>query len=174
MLLDWISKALVAASIPPDTLVEVIPRRFALWHVRNDAMMLGLWGDLPLGARWMIAALSALLALLVLVQIIDRGHRLDARHRPWAWAFVGLALGGMAGNLGERAVHWWVTDFLSFRWGEFWLPPGNVADLALFLSFPLVIPVVVFELRSRARRGTLTPAEGEMHLEPQGEHAREV
>lgn len=157
-LLDWTTKALIIRAIPRDHLVEVIPGRVALWHVRNPAMMLGLWGDLPLGTRRTIAVLAALLALLVLSQIIDRGHRLGREHRAWAWVFAGLALGGMTGNLGERAVHWWVTDFLSFRWGDLWLPPGNVADLALFLSFPLVIPVVLFELRGRAKRGTHRPA----------------
>jgi lipoprotein signal peptidase len=58
----------------------------------------------------------------------------------------------MLGNLGERVVHWGVTDYLSIRWGEYWLPPGNVADIALFLSMPLSIPVIAFELLGRARR----------------------
>ena len=82
-----------------------------------------------------------------------RAHRLPSHHRRWAWLFVGLVLGGMMGNLGERLIHWGVTDYLSLRWGDFWLPPGNVADMALFLSIPLAIPVIVFELMGRARRG---------------------
>ncbi len=93
----------------------------------------------------------------MLFQIVGRGHRLPPGRREWAWTFVGLAFGGMLGNLGERVVHWGVTDFLSFQWGDVWLPPGNVADLALFLSVPLTIPVMVFEMRARARRGTGAP-----------------
>lgn len=58
----------------------------------------------------------------------------------------------MLGNLGERLVHFGVTDYLSIRWGAWWLPPGNVADLALFLSIPLAIPVLWMEIRERARR----------------------
>jgi lipoprotein signal peptidase len=65
----------------------------------------------------------------------------------------------MLGNLGERVVHWGVTDFISFRWGDYWLPPGNLADLALFLSMPLCVPVILFEFIGRSRRGV--EADGE-------------
>jgi lipoprotein signal peptidase len=115
-------------------------------------MVLGLWDNFPLGTRKVIAVIAAVLGSVVLLQILGRGHRFPRAHRAWAWAFVGLVLGGMLGNLGERVVHWGVTDYLSIRWGEYWLPPGNVADIALFLSMPLSIPVIAFELLGRARR----------------------
>lgn len=150
--LDWLTKFLVAATVPLNTMTEVVPNRLAFWHVRNRAMMLGLWEDLPLDARKTIAALAALLAVLVVFEIVGRGRRLPVHRRPWAWAYVGLSLGGMLGNLGERLVHWGVTDFLSFGLRGIWLPPGNVADLALFASFPLAVVVVVFELQARAQR----------------------
>lgn len=151
-LLDWTVKYFIAQSIPLDDLREVIPGRVAFWHVRNDAMVLGLWGDLPLGTRKIIASCAALVGTVVLAQILGRGHRFPPAQRRWASIFVGLVMGGMLGNLGERVIHWGVTDYLSFRWGEYWLPPGNVADIALFASFPLSIPIIVFELMGRARR----------------------
>lgn len=166
--LDWSTKALVTATIPRGTLVEVWDGRLALWHVRNPAMILGLWGDLPLASRKVIAVLAAVAVVLLLGEILSRGHRLPRRHRPWAWVFIGFACGGMLGNLGERAVHWGVTDFLSIGWGGIWLPPGNVADIALFLSIPLAAVVSGFELRARARRGSAdaaSPPRRERHLE---------
>lgn len=156
-LLDWTVKYLIARSIPLEELREVIPGRVAFWHVRNDAMVLGLWGDLPLGTRKVIAVCAALVGVVVLAQILGRGHRFPTGQRRWASVFVGLVMGGMLGNLGERVIHWGVTDYLSFRWGEFWLPPGNVADMALFASFPLALPIVVFELMGRARRRKHAP-----------------
>jgi lipoprotein signal peptidase len=152
-LLDWTAKFLIAQSIPLDDLREVIPGRLAFWHVRNPAMVLGLWDNFPVGTRKVIALVAAVLGAMVLLQILGRGHRLPPRHRAWAWVFVGLVLGGMLGNLGERVVHWGVTDYISIRWGDYWLPPGNIADIALFVSMPLAIPVIVFELMGRARRG---------------------
>ncbi|HEX5724182.1 MAG TPA: signal peptidase II [Longimicrobiaceae bacterium] len=156
-LLDWITKFLVARSLDVGEFQQVVEGRVALWHVRNPAMILGLWENLPLDARKFIAVLAALIGALVLLQIVGRGHRLPRSQRGWAWLFVGLVFGGMMGNLGERLVHWGVTDFLSLRWRQYWLPPGNLADLALFLSIPLAVPVIFFELRARARRGTFRP-----------------
>lgn len=156
-LADWGTKYAVASSMAVGEFRQVVEGRVALWHVRNPAMILGLWENLPLDARKGIAAVAAVVAFVVLLQIVGRAHRLPGPHRRWAWLFVGLVFGGMLGNLGERVLHWGVTDFLSLRWGDYWLPPGNLADLALFLSVPLVIPVVVFELRARARRGTHPP-----------------
>ncbi len=151
-LLDWTVKWIVAGQLPVGGFVEVWEGRVALWHIRNDAMILGLYGSLPLGTRKGIAVVAALVGLFLLCEVMSRGHRLLPRRRPWAWLFVGLAFGGMLGNLGERAVHWWVTDYLSLAWGDLWLPPGNVADLALFLSMPVALVVIAFELEARTRR----------------------
>lgn len=156
-LFDWLTKAAIASSMAIGDFREVIAGRVAFWHVRNPAMILGLWENFPLAGRKVLAATAAVLGLLVLLQIVGRAHRLPRRHRRWATLFVGLVLGGMLGNLGERLIHWGVTDYLSLRWGDYWLPPGNVADIALFLSVPLAIPVIVFELMGRARRGKARP-----------------
>lgn len=152
--LDWGVKAAVAAAVPLGGFVEVWRGRVALWHVRNDAMMLGLWEAYPLPVRKAIAIVAAVVAFFALFQVVARMHRLRGGERRVAWTFAGLAFGGMLGNLGERVLHWGVTDYLSFAWGDLWLPPGNVADVALFLAIPLAVPVIVFELRGRALRGT--------------------
>lgn len=154
---DWTVKFLVARSMEIGDFREVVAGRVALWHVRNPAMILGLWENLPLDSRKALAVTAAVLGMLVLLQIVGRAHRLPPNQRRWAWAFVGMVMGGMLGNLGERLIHWGVTDYLSLRWGDFWLPPGNVADLSLFLSIPMAIPVIVFELMGRARRRPARP-----------------
>jgi lipoprotein signal peptidase len=153
-LVDWAVKAAVAATVPLGGFVEVWQGRVALWHVRNEAMMLGLWDAYPLVVRQGIALVASVVAFFVLFQVVGRMHRLRPGERVLAWVFAGLAFGGMLGNLGERALHWGVTDYLSFAWGDLWLPPGNVADVALFVAIPLAVPVIFFELRGRARRGT--------------------
>ena len=154
---DWLSKALIAGAVPEGSFVEVWQGRVALWHVRNPAMVLGLWGNLPLEVRATIAATVAVLAVMLFFHILPRGHRLPPHQRRYVWLFLGLSLGGMLGNLGERALHWGVTDFLSFRWGGHWLPPGNLADVAILLAIPLCVPVILFELAGRRRRRTAAP-----------------
>jgi len=126
--------------------------RAALGQASTDAMLRGLYGDLPLTARTGIAVGAGAVGLFLLFEVVSRGHRLPPHRRPWAWLFVGLALGGMLGNLGERALHWGVTDYLSLQWRGLWLPPGNIADLAIFLSIPVAAVVSAFELAGRAQR----------------------
>lgn len=152
-LLDWATKGIIAALMQRGSFVEVWEGRLAFWHVKNDEMVLGLWGNLPLEARQVIAFVGASLAVVILFGVVTRGHRLLPRHRPWAWAFTGLAFGGMLGNLGERLLFWHVTDFLSIHYHGLWLPPGNIADLAILLSFPLALGVIVFEFQARSLRG---------------------
>lgn len=160
-LIDWSTKAAVAARIPLGDHVVVLDGGVALWHVRNPALILGLFGDLPLANRMWIAALLALAGVVLIAEILSRAQRLLPHRQRWAWAFVGLMCGGMLGNLGERALHWWVTDFLSIRWGSIWLPPGNVADLAIVLSIPVSLLVIAFEVEARGLRGSTPDLSGE-------------
>lgn len=149
---DWAVKWWIIQTLPLHGFRVLVEDRVALLHVRNDAMILGLYGDLPLQSRQAIAAMCGVLGALLLFEVTSRGHRLPRGERIWAWSFVGLASGGMLGNLGERVVHWGVTDYLSFRWKDLWLPPGNIADLAIFASIPVAMVVIALELRARMQR----------------------
>lgn len=150
-LLDWWVKWAVVQTMPLHEF-RVISDRVALWHVKNPALVLGLHGDLPLTVRKVMVTVYAAIALLLLVAVLARGHRLLPHRRKWAWLFLGMVAGGMLGNLGERVLHWSVTDFLSFRSGDIWLPPGNVADLSILLAMPVAAFVLLFELEARALR----------------------
>jgi lipoprotein signal peptidase len=165
---DWIVKWWVAQTLPLQGFRVLWDERIALLHVRNDAMVLGLYGELPLQSRQAIAAMCAVLGAMLVLEVTSRGHRLPPHRRKWAWIFVGLASGGMLGNLGERVVHWGVTDYLSFRWNDLWLPPGNIADLAIFVSIPLAMLVIYFEMEARMQRsqGESAPVDGTLVPEP--------
>ena len=154
---DLATKVLVRGFVPLESFVPLWRERVGLWHVANPAMILGLHGDLPLLSRQVITVLAALLALTILFDVVDRGHRLPAPRQRIVWLCCGLAFGGMLGNFGERLIYWRVTDFLSLRVGSIWLPPTNVADLALFASIPLSALVIRYELEARRRR---RPADG--------------
>ncbi|HEU4456816.1 MAG TPA: signal peptidase II [Longimicrobium sp.] len=150
-LFDWATKWAVVQTIRLEEL-RVISDRVALWHVKNPALVLGLHGDLPIVVRKVMVSIYATIAVLLLIAVLTRGHRLLPHRRKWAWLFLGMVAGGMLGNLGERVLHWGVTDFLSFRWGDIWLPPGNIADLSIILAMPVAMFVLLFELEARALR----------------------
>jgi signal peptidase II len=151
-LADWLVKWLVTRTVPLYGFELLWSDHVALWHVKNPALILGLHGDLPLLLRKTLVSAYAILSVVFLVGVLSRGHRLLPHRRKWVWLFLGLVVGGMVGNLGERAFHWGITDFLSFRWGDIWLPPGNLADLSILVSLPLAVAVVLFELEARGRR----------------------
>jgi signal peptidase II len=151
-LADWLVKWLVTRTVPLYGFELLWSDHVALWHVKNPALILGLHGDLPLLLRKTLVSAYAILSVVFLVGVLSRGHRLLPHRRKWVWLFLGLVVGGMVGNLGERAFHWGITDFLSFRWGDIWLPPGNLADLSILVSLPLAVAVVFFELEARGRR----------------------
>jgi lipoprotein signal peptidase len=148
---DWATKLLVQGFVPLGSFVPVWPGRVGLWHIANPAMILGLHGDLPLLSRQVITILASALALVVLFDVVDRGHRLPQPRQRTVWLCCGLAFGGMLGNFGERLL-WRVTDFLSLRFGAIWLPPTNVADLAMFASLPLSAMVIRYEMEARRQR----------------------
>jgi signal peptidase II len=150
--IDWWTKALVINAVPEGKMTALVDGHVMLWHVKNPAMVLGLFGNLEMGTRKVVALLMTLVLTVLLLEVGTRAKRLLPRRRKWAWLFLGLVMGGMVGNLGERAIHWGITDFLSIRVGDVWLPPGNFADLAIFLSIPVAFLVIVFELEARAQR----------------------
>jgi signal peptidase II len=152
-LADWTVKWLVVHNVPLYDFRLLWPDHVAIWHVTNPALVLGLHGDLPLFVRKGLVSVYAILSVIFLIAVLGRGHRLLPHRRKWVWLFLGMVLGGMIGNLGERLFHWGVTDYLSLRWGDLWLPPGNIADLSILLSLPISVAVLAFEMEARALRG---------------------
>src|SRR5690606_11527082 len=93
-LLDWTTKWLVLRTVPVHEHIVVWRDRLAFWHVQNDAFILGLFSDLPLEYRKVVAGFLAVIAAGLLVAIVSRSHRHLPRRRAWAWLFAGLIAGG--------------------------------------------------------------------------------
>ena len=153
-LTDWATKYMIVRTIGLNDLTVVVDERLALWHVRNPALILGLFGEWELASRKGITFMLGLATVALLIAVVSRSHRLLPARQPWAWLFGGLLAGGLLGNLGERLLHWWVTDFVSLGWNGLWLPPGNIADLAIICSVPVAGLVILFELEARSMRRT--------------------
>ena len=126
-LVDWLVKWVVVQAVPLRGFRPLWSDHVAIWHVKNPALVLGLHGGLALFGRQVFVSIYALLSVVFLIAVLGRGHRLLPHRRKWAWLFLGMVLGGMIGNLGERLFHWGITDFLSFRWGDLWLNPRRTS-----------------------------------------------
>ena len=147
--LDQYTKALVRESLPLNASWMPIPWLdpfVTLTHVRNTGAAFGLFPSL--------GGLFRLVSLVVVVAIIFFFRRLAATSWLLCIAF-GLQLGGATGNLIDRMVLGYVTDFVDVR---VW-PIFNVADSAIVVGTVLLAYYALFVEPSAARQTEATPQE---------------
>ncbi len=145
--LDQYTKSLVRAHLPlneswnPIAWLDPI---VTLTHVRNTGAAFGL---LPgMGVMFILVAI-VVIALIVLF------YRRIAQSSLILTIALGLQLGGSTGNLLDRLVRGYVTDFVDFRWWPVW----NVADASLVVGAILLGIYTLFLDRESAPQ---RPAEG--------------
>nr|WP_310523666.1 signal peptidase II [Polymorphobacter sp.] len=131
--LDQLSKywILNVVRLPERGYIEVLPF-FRLTFVGNVGVSMGLFrANSDLG-RWLLVAVTAVIAGAVAVWIVREKQRPDV-------LALGLVLGGALGNIVDRVRFGYVVDFLHFFWGErsFWV--FNVADAAITAGVLLLL-----------------------------------
>lgn len=89
-------------------------------------------------------AVVAVLIALAIGWMVVHFARSGARHHAYPVAF-GLLLGGAVGNLSDRIVHGYVTDFVDLQA----LPVFNLADLFIVVGVGVLMGIL---LRSERRR----------------------
>jgi signal peptidase II len=140
LLLDRITKRVVAGNIPLHESVVVIPGFFHLTHVQNTGAAFGLFAESS--AQWKVGALVlfSVLALVVVCGLLwKNGH-------SFSTTTVGLSLilGGAMGNLWDRLFTGHVVDFLDFYVGSYHWPAFNVADSAIVVGALLLVSEILF------------------------------
>jgi signal peptidase II len=116
LVLDQVTKHAVIANIPVGTTQKFLPA-VNLVHIHNSGVAFGFFSGG--GAIVLILTLTALTALVI--------YFLLRPTRPWLWLPTGLLVGGAVGNLIDRIVHGYVTDFVKLpAW-----PAFNVSDMAI-------------------------------------------
>jgi signal peptidase II len=140
VLLDRISKRLVASRISMHDSISVIPGFFRITHVENNGAAFGLFADSP--SEWKIAmlVLFSLVALVIVIALLWKSsHSLTT-----TGVGLSLILGGAIGNLWDRLVNGKVVDFLLFYIGQYQWPAFNVADSAIVVGAGLLVFEILF------------------------------
>lgn len=140
LLLDRLTKRLVARDISLHDSITVIKRIFYITHVENRGAAFGLFNDSP--AEWKIAllVLFSIVALVIVSALLWRNsHRLT----PGAVG-LSLILGGALGNLWDRVLSGRVVDFLLVYIGTYQWPAFNVADSAIVVGAGLLVYEILF------------------------------
>jgi signal peptidase II len=135
VLLDRLTKWIVATNIPLNDSRRLIDGFFYLTHVENRGAAFSLFADSP--SEWKIAmlVLFSMVALVVVSALLWRSNH------TMATTGVGLALilGGALGNLWDRLLSGRVVDFLLFYIGPYQWPAFNVADSAIVIGAGLLV-----------------------------------
>ena len=106
---------------------------FQFTYTRNEGISLGLLNATnPLG-RWMLVALTSAIAVGVAVWLGREKNRADQ-------LALGMVLGGALGNILDRTLHGYVTDFLDLHFGE-WRPflIFNIGDAAISIAVVILL-----------------------------------
>jgi signal peptidase II len=135
VLLDQMTKWLVAQKIALHDGVDVVPGFFRLTHVQNQGAAFGLFSDST--SEWKVAMLIlfSIAALAVVSALLwKNGNAMNATAIA-----LSLVFGGALGNLWDRVTSGRVIDFLDIYYGSHHWPAFNVADSAIVIGALLLL-----------------------------------
>jgi signal peptidase II len=141
IILDQVSKIVVAGSIKYYQSIPVIDGFLSLVHVRNRGMAFGLMNrpDAQFSFYFLVAA-----TVLAIILLIFWFNTLKGGSRRLIFG-LSLILGGAIGNLIDRLRLKEVIDFIDFFIGKYHWPAFNIADSAITVgAFWIVINIVFF------------------------------
>ena len=142
VLLDRITKKIIADKLGLHESISVIPGFFRITHVENRGAAFGLFADSP--SQWKIAilVLFSIVALAIVIAMLWRNsHSMNTTAIA-----LSLILGGALGNLWDRLVSGKVVDFLLFYIRQYQWPAFNVADSAIVIGAGLlVLEILLFK-----------------------------
>jgi len=143
--LDQLSKWVITGPLSLDRLalepVDVVPV-FRVRFVANDGVSLGLLSAASVLGQWALVAMTAVIAIGVLLWMLRERNRQDQ-------FALGMVLGGAIGNILDRARLGYVVDWADLHFGE-WSPflVFNLADAAITVGV-LVLLVRALLVRDR-------------------------
>jgi len=143
-LADWGSKYLIHSHFVYGASKPVLAQYFNLVHVRNFGSAFGLMNQgRPTALNTWFFAVASVLGLFLLLYLVY--HEYSAH--KFAIVCLGLLMGGVLGNQGERFLHGYVTDFLDIYVNTQHWPAFNVADSAITIG---IIGYFLTSLRRRS------------------------
>ncbi len=155
IVLDRISKIVVAKKIAMGSAITVIPHIFRITHVLNTGAAFSMFAESasPMAVRVGLIAFSVIAVCVVLAMLWRYG-------RTWSLAGIGFALvlGGAIGNLYDRAVLHYVVDFLEVHIVGYHWPDFNVADSAISVGAVLLLIEMLLPRRDAQGNAASDPA----------------
>lgn len=111
-----------------------------LTHQQNSGAAFSFLADAGGWQRWFFVVLSSCVSVVIVVwlwRIRNDGHNVLS-------AGLSMVLGGAVGNLIDRIVSGYVTDFIQVWFGNWAFPSFNVADAGISVGAALLIIDALF------------------------------
>jgi signal peptidase II len=148
LIADQLTKSAIMGPIrlPYRGPIDILPIFRLIW-VENRGVSMGFLVANSDAERWLLTAVTAAIAIGVLVWLLRERGRMDA-------LALGAILGGAIGNIADRVRLGYVADFLNLHFGA-WSPffVFNVADAAISIG------VVLLAVRALFVRDAAPPSE---------------
>lgn len=126
----WIKSILAIGQSLPET------GFFRLAHTTNTGAAFGIFH----GQNLPLAIIAATGIVLILLYVFVFYQRYPVLGSNWSWAALGLILGGTAGNLIDRIVQGYVTDFISVGpWPNFNIADSSTVVGVIILAITLLL-----------------------------------
>src|SRR5215470_591153 len=156
VVLDRVSKYVVAKNIVLHDSVSVIPGFFRLTHVQNRGAAFGLFSEAPSPWKVSLLILFSLAALIVVSALLwkNSGGGGGGNAKTTATGLA-LILGGAIGNLWDRLANGRVVDFLDFSVNGYHWPAFNLADSAIVIGAMLLVSEILFSKSSEPAKEKL-------------------
>ena len=140
VVLDRVTKWLVAANITLHDSIAVLPGFFRLTHVQNSGAAFGLFAESSSEWKVAILILFSVLALAVVSALLWK----NSHSMTTTGVGLSLILGGAIGNLYDRLLAGHVVDFFDFYLGGYHWPAFNIADSAIVIGALLLVAEILF------------------------------
>jgi signal peptidase II len=133
--LDQLAKWIVTGPLGLNRLGDqlVLLPIFNFTYTENNGISLGLFNAQTDVGRWMLVGVTSAIALAVAFWIGREKNRADQ-------VALGMVLGGALGNILDRVLHGYVTDFADLHFGAFRpFLVFNVGDAAISIGVAILL-----------------------------------
>ena len=121
-------------------IITIIPNFFSLFYVQNTGAAFSILSDnTPI-----IVCIS-----MAFIVFLDRQIEKEKNMTNLLKFSYGIILGGVFGNLVDRALNHAVIDYLSFQFFHYSFPIFNLADIAITVGVALVIIDMFLERKKK-------------------------
>lgn len=134
--LDQFTKYLSTQHLAAVDAIKVLPG-FDLVLSHNTGAAFGFLANSAGWQRWFFISLALVMSGIIYVWL----GRLSVKDKQEAFG-LSMILGGAIGNLVDRVMHGYVTDFIVLYYKNWQWPAFNLADSAICLGVVLLIPTL--------------------------------